>query len=169
MRCFIGIPVCDTLADECVRLAEPHPGAVPKENLHMTLAFLGDCQQTQVDDLMFALPRIAETFTAFSVALTRCEPFPRDRGPYFALSGALTEPLQSLHGRVAKLLMDQEMLLESRPFRPHITLAKPGGPVTRVSGSWTLPVNTLQLYQSQRGADGRPVYHSLGQFPFSCP
>ena len=85
------------------------------------------------------------------------------------LSGALTEPLQSLHGRVAKLLMDQEMMLESRPFRPHITLAKPGGPVTRVSGAWTLPVNTLQLYQSQRGADGRPIYHSLGQFPFSCP
>lgn len=169
MRCFIGIPVQDVLAQACQALSAGYPGAAPAENLHMTLAFLGECGPGQIAGVEAALARLATSCQPFQLPLLRCESFPRDNGPFLALTGDPTERLLHLHRAVLALVAEQGMELERRPYRPHVTLAKPARELPVIRGDWTLPVDSVWLYQSLRDDNGKPIYRSLARFPLSGP
>ncbi|MCK0152592.1 RNA 2',3'-cyclic phosphodiesterase [Alcanivorax sp. S6407] len=169
MRCFIGVPVTGDLANDCVTLASGYPGAAPVANLHMTLSFLGECSAELIRALHEPLDTLASSFSPFTVTLPRCEPFPGQNGPFLALTGQSPAPLQVLQQNMTEQLLRLGIKLEDRPFRPHITLAKPRASVPALTGSWALPVRGFWLYQSQPGDDGRPIYTSLARFPFFCP
>lgn len=169
MRCFIGVPVGGELAEECIQLAAGHAGAAPLGNLHMTLAFMGECRAEQVEAMVPHLKTLAASFAAFSLPFTRCEPFPQERGPFLALTGALAPELEALHKGLEERLSDCGIHLEPRPFRPHVTLARPGHSLPVLTGEWRLLVSSFWLYQSQRGENDSPIYSPLARFPFSCP
>lgn len=169
MRCFIGIPVQGSLAKACLGLSANLPGAAPPDNLHMTLAFLGECGPRQVEELEAALARLTASCQPFQVRLLSCEPFPRENGPFLALTGDPTAPLLDLHRSVMVLVAEQGMEPELRPYRPHVTLAKPARELPVIRGDWTLPVDSVWLYQSLRDDNGKPIYRSLARFPLSGP
>ncbi len=165
MRCFIGIPVTGTLANQCGALSHSMGRATPVANLHLTLAFLGEQSESAVRELHGSLAALAGRHRASQQLLNRCHPFPRDQGPFMALTGAASPALQQLHYELSLCLKEHGLALEERPFRPHITLAKPGTAKApfNATGEWVLPVDTLWLYRSELG-EPFPTYEPLARF-----
>ncbi len=165
MRCFIGVQVAGSLSRDCRMLAMGLPAATPKQNLHMTLAFLGERPQGFIDRLCPDLARMAAETAPFTLTFDRCEPFPGNQGPFLALTADVHPQLLALHQRIWDTLVSHGVIRESRALRPHITLAKPGQSMTVKSGDWPLPVNEICLYASEQGQQGgAPSYRPLARF-----
>ena len=139
--------------------------AVPQDNLHMTLAFLG----AQPKDRLDALLAIADTLqgTAFDLVLDRLASI----GKGFvclqpsATPAALLSLVEALDERLAAL----GEVLNSRPFLPHLTLARqarsrPSAPAPDFA--WR--AERFVLYLSRNTADG-PRYDELGSWPLLVP
>lgn len=169
MRCFIGVPVMAGLADDCEALARGLSDPHHRNNFHMTLAFLGTVRAPQLDSVQRVLGEIAPRHAPFSVLFDRCEPFPGKNGPFVALTALPSRPLSALYLQLNAALVEAGFVLDSRPFRPHVTLAKPGQALPVIRGCWSLWADAIWLYQSLRDSNGRPNYQPLSRFPLSGP
>lgn len=132
MRAFLALPMPDDIAAALVRLQSgiPFGRPVPEDNLHLTLAFLGDAPEDALEDLHDLLtvlhaPPVEIRFTGID-SFTEA-----DRGLIFA-TVERTEALQALHDRMASLCRQAGLDLPRRRFRPHVTLMRanrrPDGP-----------------------------------------
>jgi len=167
MRCFVGVPVTGPLARECKELALGLPRATPRPNLHLTLAFLGQCTPAGVARLSAELRTLADRLAAVDLTFDRCEPFPAEQGPFLALTATCSEALSALHEGLWECLGRQGIDREQRAFRPHITLAKPGLALAAQAGDWQLTVDQLCLYQSELIQGEVPTYRPLSQHPLA--
>jgi len=95
--------------------------AVPCENLHATLAFLGDVDTRKVR----ALERLARMAPRLAIDLTLCEIgwFRRAQVAWIAPS-SVPVSLRLLQDRVAEALRTAGFALDERPYRPHVTLVR---------------------------------------------
>lgn len=96
---------------------------IKPENLHLTLAFLGDVAQVRIAEVM----RIAGELegSAFDLRLDRAEFWPRN-GVVCLSASRTPEALRALAGELARRLGAAGFPLESRAFRAHLTLARKG-------------------------------------------
>ncbi|MED5389018.1 MAG: RNA 2',3'-cyclic phosphodiesterase [Pseudomonadota bacterium] len=168
MRCFVGVPVTGPLARECKELSLGLPRATPRPNLHLTLAFLGQCSPGGAVRLGRALHELVQRFPPFELSFERCEPFPAEQGPFLALTTTVSEPLAALHQALWERLVREGVEREERAFRPHITLAKPGLAMAPQVGHWRLTVDQLCLYQSELIQGEVPTYRPLSQHLLSA-
>lgn len=97
------------------------PGAacVAREHLHVTLHFLGDVESHRLPSLTAGL-RV--TFESFGLALGRAEVWPR--GLAVLCPHDTPAALLRLHGALAQRCLNLDLAVDTRPFRPHITLAR---------------------------------------------
>lgn len=131
MRCFVGVPVTGPLARECKELALGLPRATPRPNLHMTLAFLGQCTPAGVARLSAELRSLADRFAAFDLTFDRCEPFPAEQGPFLALTATCSEALSALHEGYGNVLADRALIANSAPFARTLPWRSRGWPLRR--------------------------------------
>jgi 2'-5' RNA ligase len=110
------------------RLEPDTPGArwVDLEKAHLTLAFLGDVGNSELDDLGQSAAEIATRCTALTVHLHGLGAFPNPRKPrvlWVGCAGAGLEPLLSLRAALADAMrsIGHE---PDREFSPHVTLAR---------------------------------------------
>jgi 2'-5' RNA ligase len=180
MRAFIAIELPDAvrehlarvqaaIADLDLKAAKP----IPRDNLHITVKFLGAIDPKKVDELAESLQLIHRPGAAMLQAQD-LECFPlrgRIRIIGAGVGGDLT-PLLALHKAVEQRCQYLGFAAEARGFRPHITLARAKSglpPSTRQALAaacqplWpgpTFTVTQLTLMQSilrQEGAEYRPV------------
>lgn len=98
---------------------------VPSANYHLTLAFLGDIRRRDVERLHDIAQQVVEGMWATEFLLQRFEWFPSALKPRLLVAAPADNPaLIDLQSRLSKLLRQQGFSLESKPFRPHITLAR---------------------------------------------
>jgi len=92
---------------------------VPRDNLHVTLAFLGDLDDARAA----AAAAVPLESTAFALALDRLGSFRRAR---VAWAGCTRAPpaLLELESRLSARLRAEGFALEERPFTPHVTLLR---------------------------------------------
>lgn len=178
-RLFIAI---DLPADIRQRLRhllpDPRDGVKPvrPEHLHLTLHFLGEVEDGQAAWLAAALDEISQP--AFTIALAVGGCFPSARRPAVLWIGIEpSAPLQALHAAVARVLAEGGFVIESRPFTPHITLARvsrrlPSGwldefleTVRSLSGR-EVPVAAFTLFASERTSDGA-MHTPLRTYPLT--
>ncbi len=142
-----------------------HGRRVPTANLHLTLAFLGDCDERARE----AAVRVAGTVVApmFALTLTRCGTFRRSGVAW--LAPEVTPPaLQTLVTGLHEELTDAGFGLDRRPFRPHVTVARKAAPQrTRTITPIDWPVSEFCLVVSRLHPDGAH-YERLHRWPLAA-
>ncbi len=92
------------------------------DNLHLTLAFIGEVAADRTGPLL----QIAETFkvTPFELRLQGLGRFRRDSGDILWMGIAENKTLASIYSRLYGYLTDAGFDIEKRKFTPHLTLAR---------------------------------------------
>ncbi len=100
---------------------------VPPENLHLTLRFLGEIRPPEVMRVVRALKEAAAPAAPFAVTLAGAGAFPTARDPRVVWVGVTegADRLVALAGALEAALRRREFPGEARPFRPHLTVARP--------------------------------------------
>ena len=125
MRLFIAIELPADLKRALGRLRVEIPGArwVPAEQIHLTLAFLGEVEDAALGRLVEELSRIQAS--GFELCFTGTGCFPGRRRPRVLWVGLKPQAhLIDLESRVRAVVLASGIPQEERPFSPHITLAR---------------------------------------------
>jgi 2'-5' RNA ligase len=132
IRSFIAIPLSVEVRRTAVRLIErlrqEGDGIkwVPTDNLHLTLKFLGEVDNTGVPALCDRLHRVAEQYEPFELVFLGTGGFPDTERPRVLWagvqddSGSLCQMVAQLESELAQLGFKPE----PRDYRPHLTLGR---------------------------------------------
>lgn len=130
-RIFIAINLPEDIKKELSKYEERFPELqakwVGRENLHITLNFLGDLTDVELGDVCQTVKEVAETFKSFSISLNKIVYGPPKKMPprYIWVNGEKSEELQELKNELEELLLEKVSFKpEGRGFTPHITLAR---------------------------------------------
>lgn len=134
------------------------------ENLHLTLAFIGETDRA--DAVCQAMNRVsAKPFLLATDVLGR---FRRDSGDIWWLGFAPSDSLSNLYAGLYKELVGAGFSLETRSYRPHLTLGRQvvfpadfdektlGNPLPKMS----IRIDALSLMKSER-IGGRLTYTEI--------
>lgn len=131
-RTFIAIELGEearaALRREIERLRRALPGVrwVNPDNLHLTVAFLGELDEQQLLAVMAAASTAAAATAPFMLELAGLGTF----GPHWAPRvvwagiGGQRQALLAAEARVARALEARGFLPDERPYSPHLTLAR---------------------------------------------
>ena len=167
MRLFIAINFGDetknallALRDELSSRAERGNFTVP-DNMHLTLAFLGECNTKQAVAAKAAMD--AAGFEPFDAQIVRVGRFGRgdDESIWFAGLHE-SKPLLDLQRNLVRELAASGFVLDRRRFSPHITL---GRRVVTGASPWRIEpfgeiVNRIDLMKSER-LNGKLTYTAI--------
>ena len=148
---------------------------VERENIHLTLKFLGNVSPTKLEEVKSALTRV--TFPPFSLEIKGAGAFPNlnRMNVVWVGVGEGWSQVELIYEQTEKLLHQLGFSRETRPFSPHITVArvKSGrkrdeigaflGHLTDESFG-TFNVEGVRLKQSVLSPSG-PKYSTLFQVP----
>ena len=97
---------------------------VERENIHLTLKFLGNVSSAKLEETKSALGQV--TFPPFSVEIKGAGAFPslsRMNVIWVGIGGGLSQ-VELIYEHIEKLLHQLGISRETRPFSPHITVAR---------------------------------------------
>jgi len=99
---------------------------VPLENVHLTLKFLGETEESKVARIIKTLKSTAKSYPPFKVTLKETGSFPSLNNPKVLWIGVKdeTETLINLAKEIENKMVSLDYPLEKRGFKPHITLAR---------------------------------------------
>lgn len=156
MRLFVALELPEHLRDELDRRTHALRGKLPKarwvrpQAMHLTLSFLGETESERLDDLRRELAVACATAVAMELRLHEIGAFPprgKARVLWAGLAGADGRPSPALaHLRTAVAEAVERaagVAPETRPFHPHLTLARCAPP-------W--PRDALERFLSDFGA-----------------
>lgn len=160
MRAFLALQLADPAIDALMRVQSllPTGKPVPEDNLHLTLAYLGEVAEAVLETLhdLLGAARLPAADIAFEGLGTFAE---MERGLTFA-HVTPNAPLTALQAKVAQVARQAGADLPRRRFRPHVTLTRankqPKGPARdRLAAAMGTPVDVpgfrahaMCLYQS---------------------
>jgi len=145
---------------------------VPPHQLHLTLLFLGERPEEDLEDLIALGHRLGRRVPPFLATLKGTGYFPNEGTPRVWFAKAEGEGFgllaQGLRDGVREVLGEEALQAEGeRAFKPHITLARRKAPAPRVPPvvfGFTWPVEAFALVRSELKPKG-PVYTILERFP----
>lgn len=181
MRAFVAIPIDEPVRDELVRAVDPlkRAGAdvrwVSRENLHVSLKFLGDLDDAQADRLRNLLR--AERAATRPLEVRGLGRFPPRGAPRVVWAGCRGDlaPLARAVERAAEAV---GVPPEDRDFTAHVTLGRVKSATNaralsdRIAAAADQPfgsqtLRALVLYKSTLTPDG-PVYEELETFALTA-
>jgi 2'-5' RNA ligase len=149
----------------------------PPANLHVTIRFIGEWPDARLPDLRSALAALP-SHPAVSIHVRQLGFFPNPYSPRIFWAGVEASPeLVAVATGTDRAIQSLGLPPETRPYRPHLTLARIKEPVAiqklRESIAalpsddfGTFAAGSFFLYQSLTGASGS-VYTKLAEFPLS--
>jgi 2'-5' RNA ligase len=183
MRLFTGIAPDPAVLNNLERaLSELRPLAPlnwsPAENLHITIKFIGAWPEDRLEELKQALAGI-DPPPPFAIAIEHFEYFPDPRRPRMFVAGVKAGPeLAQLATRSEDALEPLGVAKETRPYNPHLTLARIGNhkaPALRDriakmtnTNFGSFEATSFHLYLSTPHRSGKgSVYTTLAKFPLA--
>jgi 2'-5' RNA ligase len=99
---------------------------VPRENLHITLRFLGEIDPVRLPQLQEAATSAIEGFRPFAWQLDHLGAFPHPERPRVLWAGCAKEPqpMQALHAALEAQLHALKFPSERETFTTHVTLGR---------------------------------------------
>jgi len=92
------------------------------ENLHLTLVFLGECDERQAAAAKSAIDKV--DFGPFDIAFDRIGRFKRDGGDIWWVGLRESKALLELQGELTEELVAARFELEKRKYSAHVTLGR---------------------------------------------
>jgi 2'-5' RNA ligase len=176
LRLFIALEIPEDVKDGVEaafapwREAFPKARWVPRENLHVTLKFLGRTWPRLVDWVPEQVEAAVADMHPFVARLRGVGSFPSaKRGRALWAGFADADPIAALATAIEAVLSD-EFPTEKRPFHPHLTVARSDPPLKLPSAytgtefdSEEWEVDHVTLFWSHLGRPA-PRYEPLAQF-----
>jgi 2'-5' RNA ligase len=136
-RLFIAIDFPDEVNEALANMCFGVPGAkwVSKDQLHLTLRFIGDSNDGLFSDLSEALHDV--NASRFTLTLKGVGYFPPHRKPNVLWVGIEPcEELMHLRDAIENMLEEFGIEPEGRKFSPHLTVARlrPEAPLSKITG-----------------------------------
>jgi len=133
IRSFIALELPSSIQSEIIWqttiLREHYPNPiirwVKQGNIHLTLKFLGDISETDIEFLAKSLAHEASQVDQFSISFTNLGIFPNPKKPRIIWIG-INSPasLGEFQSKIEALTSRNGIQIEPRPFSPHITLGR---------------------------------------------
>jgi 2'-5' RNA ligase len=178
LRLFVAVDVPEdvkravAVAVEPWRTAYPEARWVPAENWHVTLKFLGNTMPQLVAWVEETVAAVASSHVPVTARIGGLGAFPTPRRGRILWAG-IDDPTNALGSITAGLeaALAAEFPAETRPFHPHLTVARSQPPLHLPEPFVATPllsepfaIDRLVLYRSrlQRPA---PRYEPIGRFP----
>lgn len=175
VRCFIAVFLDPALRPQVVALQRhlAQSGAdvkwVEPENLHFTLKFLGDVEESRLEALTKRLQACVGGVDAFELGLGAAGAFPRIQDPRVIWVGVSVgrQPFVTLASIVEETMKAEGFRREGKGISPHLTIGRVRSGrnlhalADRLSSSapleGTMRVDTVQLVASELASRG-PIY-----------
>lgn len=124
MRAFVAIDLPDYARDAITDLQAALPAGqpVPAENLHLTLAFLGEQPEEMIEEAHIGLQRIGAP--DFELKLTGLDTFGGSAPRVLFVGVERNEALVRLSKMVRSAMHGAGLQIDRKRFRPHVTLAR---------------------------------------------
>lgn len=177
LRLFAALAIPDHVADRLLPLMKGIGGAKwrPRENLHLTLRFFGELNETVAEDLDSELEAATSHYKPFDVALKGAGSF-GGADPHALWIGAAENPsLTQLAAACEKAARRVKLKPEPHKFTPHVTVAYLSGtPLDRVQrfeqemALFEAPafrVESFGLYSSVTRKSAPSLYRLEAEYP----
>src|SRR5579875_3489443 len=179
MRCFIAVDIndhklLDNLNKVAMMLNLQGVKPVERENMHITLRFLGEISEKVVEEIIAKLKNVS--YKEFQVRVFGLDAFPNTRWPRVVWAGIKEghAELIQLQSIIENELQNLKLRLEREKFHPHITLARVKdrrslSKVVEIINSYkeeefgNFSVKDLVLKQSILRSSG-PIYNDIMRF-----
>ena len=184
-RIFSAIEISDAARTACVRHIETVRGSHANvrvgwerpEKLHITMRFLGDTSESDLEKLQVEMNEIAAMSRPFKLGLTAPGVFPSRRRPRIFWIGIddRTSAVGPIYQRIENVCRDLGYKEEARDFTPHITIGRirqAGAPAALVQTHLSaqiepveFEVSSIVIYESLLQRTGS-VYSKVDSFQF---
>ena len=175
LRLFVAVPLPEAVQERLERISFGIPGAnwVARENMHITLRFLGELSNADAADIDDHL--LGVRAKAFDLAIEGVGHFGSLRQTRSLWAGVARSPaLQHLRDKVESAAVRAGQPPEGRKFVPHVTLARFKSETGHHLANFLAEHNLLKigpiridrftLFQSHLKRDGS-VYEPLADYP----
>ena len=172
MRLFVGIDIKPAIKSEIIKLQEkikPHTvkgNWKNEDDFHLTLKFLGDIGEEQLNGLFETLEKIRGHFNPFSIHLKGIDVFGSAvpspitgltpmRVLWLGLDGDL-KALNDLYFTIESALCDNGFAKDYRPYAPHVTL----GQDIKLTGTLETLKAAIEPFDEKIDVDAVTVFNS---------
>lgn len=173
MRSFIGIPLNNVTKEEIFKL---YPNIknlkyTKKENLHITVKFLGEIQEKSIENIKNAIIESCDGITQFKISCNRLSAFPSLTSARVIWVNVIEggNIIEKIYKKLENLLMKIGFEKEKRKYIPHITIARTKNSVDITDFLQKFEINSMAteivLYKSDLKPDG-PVYTEIFKYNF---
>lgn len=151
-RLFLALLPDKPLVEKLTILQKHIPGRkVPPENLHLTLAFLGNQPESTIPQLTHFIEHVP--FHPFGLLLDKPGFFPKIRLSWIGPAN-IPAALTRLYGTMRQFLVPEYIPEMKQTFRPHITLARQSAlPDIKINEPIPWHIDRLALMQSILGTE----------------
>jgi 2'-5' RNA ligase len=171
MRLFIAVKphslflkALETISGELKRLL-PKVSFVPIQNMHLTLCFIGETDKIELlKTVINGIP-----FNSFNMEMGRLGTFGRGDSTLIWVGLNSCQALETISAAIRVKLLENGINFDSKPFRPHITVARrallPAGfSIASVSTpKEIIKCNKIELLKSEK-YEGKPFYTPVAAF-----
>lgn len=183
MRVFIAIDLPPDLKEKIFEVSQKIVKQFPlrlvaKENLHLTLVFLGERNREEAEKIKKAVADAISGYGKIFLTVENLEFFPqgKPRGIWFKIGGE-TEKLKQLHKKIIDELLKQKIQVEDLRFTPHSCIGR-FTPLRPAKGGASLGAREevekiylrenffaekVTVFESKLSSKG-PTYYKLGEF-----
>lgn len=183
LRCFIAIEIPETIKKSIAAIIDNlnKTGSdvkwVSEENIHITLQFLGETEESLIPDIKDALYKILAPYSSFYIKIADVGYFPSGKRPRVVWVGMEEcKSLVSLYEDISKEMVKFGYQKEERGFTPHVTIGRVKSNRNmrellsrldefKVTDFSDFEVRNIKLMKSELRPSGAK-YYSLAEIPF---